>query len=138
MPDRWVAIGAVILLGEVIEPVRTAVYDGQVDVVLMALVVLDVLVIDRCRPRGLLIGVAAAVKLTPAVFVLYLLLRRDYRGAVTASLSFACLPPSGGRASTQAPWSAGRGRLPPMSQFKSFRPDGREGSHRSRSMETHF
>jgi alpha-1,2-mannosyltransferase len=89
-PGRWVGVGAVILLAEVIEPVRTAVYAGQVDVLLMALVVLDVLVVDSRRPRGLLIGVAAAVKLTPAVFVLYLLLRRDYRAAVTAGLSFGC------------------------------------------------
>jgi alpha-1,2-mannosyltransferase len=88
MPDGWVAVGAVVLLAEVIEPVRTALYDGQVDVLLMTLVVLDVLVVGR--RRGLLIGLAAAVKLTPAVFVLYLLLRRDYRAAVTAGLSFAC------------------------------------------------
>lgn len=89
-PGRWVGAGATILLAEVIEPVRTAVYAGQVDVLLMALVVLDVLVVGPRRCRGLLIGVAAAVKLTPAVFVLYLLLRRDYRAAITAGLSFGC------------------------------------------------
>jgi alpha-1,2-mannosyltransferase len=89
-PGQWVAVGAVILAAEVIEPVRTAVYAGQVDVLLLALVVLDVFVVRPGRSRGLLIGVAAAVKLTPAVFVLYLLLRRDYRAAVTAGVSFAC------------------------------------------------
>ncbi|HEY1574501.1 MAG TPA: glycosyltransferase 87 family protein [Pseudonocardiaceae bacterium] len=90
LPGPWVGVGAVILLAEVIEPVRTAVYAGQVDVALMALVVLDVLVVGPGRWRGLLIGIAAAVKLTPAVFVLYLLLRRDYRAAVTAGVSFCC------------------------------------------------
>lgn len=89
---RWVCVGAVILLAELVEPVRTAVYDGQVDVLLMALVVLDLFVLGPRSarwPRGLLVGIAAAVKLTPAVFVLYLLLRRDYRAAATAGLSFA-------------------------------------------------
>jgi alpha-1,2-mannosyltransferase len=35
-PGRWVGVGAVVLLAEVIEPVRTAVYAGQIDVLLMA------------------------------------------------------------------------------------------------------
>lgn len=87
-PRRWVGIGSVVLLAEVVEPVRTAVYAGQVDVLLLALVILDVF--GPSRPRGLFIGLAAAVKLTPAVFVLYLLLRRDFRAAVTAGLSFGC------------------------------------------------
>jgi alpha-1,2-mannosyltransferase len=90
LPHGWVGVGWVVLLAEVIEPVRTALYAGQVDVLLMALVVLDVLVAAPRWPRGLLIGIAAAVKLTPAVFVLYLVLRRDYRAALTAGLSFAC------------------------------------------------
>src|SRR5690606_38325838 len=38
-------------------------------------------------PRGALIGIAAAIKLTPAVFVLYFLLRRDYRAAATSAIS---------------------------------------------------
>ena len=46
------------------------------------------------------IGIAAAVKLTPAVFVLYFLLRRDYRaaavaaasGVVSTALAFAIAP----------------------------------------------
>ncbi|HEX4703913.1 MAG TPA: glycosyltransferase 87 family protein [Pseudonocardiaceae bacterium] len=85
---RWPVFGALLLAAEVIEPVRTAIYAGQVDVLVMALVVADVLVRRPRWPRGLLIGVAAAIKLTPAVFVLYLLLRRDRRAALTAGLSF--------------------------------------------------
>src|SRR5699024_4942311 len=50
----------------------------------MALVLVDVL---RGRGRwwgGTLTGLAMAVKLTPAVFLLYFVLRRDWRGLATA------------------------------------------------------
>jgi len=60
----------------------------------MALVALDCLVAKPKWPRGMLIGVAAAIKLTPAVFVLFFLLRRDYRSAVTAAVSPRSLPQS--------------------------------------------
>jgi alpha-1,2-mannosyltransferase len=39
-------------------------------------------------PRGLLLGLAVALKLTPAVFLLYLLLRRDGRATLTAAATF--------------------------------------------------
>jgi alpha-1,2-mannosyltransferase len=87
-PLRWPVFGGLLLMAELIEPVRTAVYAGQVDVVLMALVVLDVLVDAPRWPRGALIGLAAAVKLTPAVFVIFLLVRGDRRAALTTVLSF--------------------------------------------------
>lgn len=84
----WRRITAVLLLAEVLEPVLRTVYAGQIDLLLLALVVLDVLVDTPKWPRGLLIGIAAAVKLTPAVFLLYFLLRRDTRAAVTAVVTF--------------------------------------------------
>lgn len=56
-----------------LEPVWRGLGLGQINVVLMALVVLDVLVLPRNRYGGVLIGVAAAVKLTPLIFVLHLL-----------------------------------------------------------------
>lgn len=69
-----------------LDPVLQTIEFGQINLLLMALVALDCLV-DRPRwPRGLLIGVAAAIKLTPAAFVLFFLLRRDYRAAATAAV----------------------------------------------------
>jgi alpha-1,2-mannosyltransferase len=53
----------------------------------MALVAADCLVPGGRWPRGALVGLAAAVKLTPAAFVLFFLLRRDWRAAATATLS---------------------------------------------------
>jgi alpha-1,2-mannosyltransferase len=84
----WRRAGALLLAAEVLEPVLRTVYAGQLDLLLLALVVLDVLVDTPRWPRGLLIGLAAAIKLTPAVFLLYLLLRRDTRAAVTGVVTF--------------------------------------------------
>ncbi|TWF80123.1 alpha-1,2-mannosyltransferase [Pseudonocardia hierapolitana] len=70
-----------------LEPVLQTIEFGQINLVLMALVALDCLVAKPKWPRGMLIGIAAAIKLTPAVFVLFFLLRRDYRSAATAAVS---------------------------------------------------
>jgi alpha-1,2-mannosyltransferase len=60
---------------------------GQVNLVLLALVTMDCLGKRTRWPRGALIGIAAAVKLTPAAFVLYFLLRKDWKAAATAAAS---------------------------------------------------
>ncbi|MFJ7214554.1 glycosyltransferase 87 family protein [Amycolatopsis sp. NPDC098790] len=84
----WRRVAALLLAAEILEPVLRTVYAGQLDLLLLALVVLDVLVDTPRWPRGLLIGLAAAIKLTPAVFLLYFLLRRDTRAAVTSVVTF--------------------------------------------------
>ncbi|WP_410586570.1 glycosyltransferase 87 family protein [Amycolatopsis sp. lyj-23] len=84
----WRRVAVLLLAAEVLEPVLRTLYAGQLDLLLLALVVLDVLVDTPRWPRGLLIGLAAAVKLTPAVFLLYFLLRRDGRAAVTTVVTF--------------------------------------------------
>ncbi|MET8852076.1 glycosyltransferase 87 family protein [Amycolatopsis sp. NPDC004625] len=83
-----VAIGAQ-LAGALLEPVRSTLGFGQINALLMVLVVLDVLLPgERKRTKGLLIGVAAAIKLTPAVFVVYFLVRRDFRSAARVVAGF--------------------------------------------------
>ncbi len=73
-----------------LEPVRNDLAYGQINIVLMALVALDCLTPSAATrwPRGCLVGIAAAVKLTPAAFVLYFVVRRDWRAASTAAASF--------------------------------------------------
>ena len=71
----------------VIEPVLETFEFGQVNLILMALVAVDCLAPRARWPRGVLVGVAAAIKLTPAAFVLYFLLRRDFRSAVAAAVT---------------------------------------------------
>lgn len=65
-----------------LEPVAGNLEFGQVNTVLMALAVVDCLAVRSPLPRGVLIGIAAAVKLTPAVFLLYFLVRKDFRAAI--------------------------------------------------------
>ena len=55
----------------------------------MALVAVDCLAPRTRWPRGLLVGIAAAIKLTPAAFVLFFLLRRDVRAAVVTVVTAA-------------------------------------------------
>jgi len=70
------------------EPIWANFDFGQVNAVLMTLVIADCVPRRTHWPRGALLGVAVALKLTPAVFLLYFLLRRDRRAAVTTAASF--------------------------------------------------
>jgi alpha-1,2-mannosyltransferase len=79
-----------------VEPVRETIGFGQVNVFLMAMVVLDLvpgprlsglLVGRRLLPAGVLTGIAAAIKLTPALFAVYLLVARQWRTARWVVLS---------------------------------------------------
>lgn len=74
----WVAVALASMLMWII-PVRETIEFGQVNVVLMALVVVDVTVGRGRWWQGSLIGLAMAIKLTPAVFLAYFLARRDWR-----------------------------------------------------------
>ncbi|MDZ7915150.1 MAG: glycosyltransferase family 87 protein [Rhodococcus sp. (in: high G+C Gram-positive bacteria)] len=92
-----VALAGVAL---VLEPVRSNLGFGQVNIVLMALVVADCCGALPRRFRGIGIGIAAAIKITPAAFGLVLLVRRDLPsiaralGAflVTVGIGFVFLP----------------------------------------------
>jgi alpha-1,2-mannosyltransferase len=75
------------------EPVHLTFAFGQVNVVLAALALADLTghlrLGGRALPRGVLIGVVAAVKLTPLVFVPYLFVTRQTRAAWVALGTFA-------------------------------------------------
>lgn len=73
----------------VLQPITDTLLFGQVNILLMALVVADLLVENPRWPRGVLIGVAAAIKLTPAGFILIFLLRKDFRSAANTVLGAA-------------------------------------------------
>lgn len=72
-----------------LEPISQTFSFGQINLELMALVAADCLVRRPRWPRGLLVGIAMAIKLTPGIFLLYFLLRRDYRAAVMSVLGAA-------------------------------------------------
>ncbi|HEX6359314.1 glycosyltransferase 87 family protein [Actinophytocola sp.] len=79
---RLVAVAMPVLA--VLEPVRTTVGLGQINILLMTAVVVDCLGPATRLPRGILVGLAAAIKVTPAAFLLFFLLRKDFRASVTA------------------------------------------------------
>lgn len=85
---RWLTAGIVALSVLTLEPIQANFAFGQVNVVLMTLVIADCLPRRTPWPRGVLLGLAIALKLTPAVFLLYFVLRRDGRAALTAIASF--------------------------------------------------
>lgn len=78
---RGIALAA--LLGLSAEPVLRTVQQGQVNLILAALVAVDLLVLPA-RYRGSLVGLAAGIKIIPAAFVLCLTARGDRRGAARA------------------------------------------------------
>ena len=75
-----------------LEPIRITLDLGQINLILAGLVIADTLW-DR-RPawaepyRGLLVGIAAAIKMTPAVLIIYFLARRQWRAAANVVVGF--------------------------------------------------
>ena len=74
------------------EPVLRTIYLGQVNLVLMALIIWDLCQPDTASSRwwkGFGTGIAAGVKLVPLIFIPYLLLARKFRQAAMACAGFA-------------------------------------------------
>lgn len=70
-------------------PISSDIKYGQVSLFLAALVLADLLLLRRTGWNGVLIGIAAAVKLTPLIFVPLLWFCGRKRAAVTAAMTFA-------------------------------------------------
>jgi alpha-1,2-mannosyltransferase len=69
-----------------LEPFRQTLSFGQINIYLGLLVVADLLVLGRRGSRwtGVGIGLATAIKLTPGIFIIYLLVVGRWRAALTA------------------------------------------------------
>lgn len=89
---RWVRLAlcpAVAAVAVLFAPVYQELWSGNTNVFLALLVLADLCRRDGARGRGLLIGIAAGIKLTPGLFILYFLLTRRFREAWTALAGFA-------------------------------------------------
>jgi alpha-1,2-mannosyltransferase len=89
--EKTSRLGATLLLSGLLlwtEPVQRALYLGQVELALMALVVWDLCQPDRRRWKGAATGIAAGIKLVPLLFIVYLLLTRRFRQAAVAAGAF--------------------------------------------------
>lgn len=109
----WLGLVGVLTL----EPVYKTMEYAQVNAVLAALVAVDLLAVPASsRWRGVLCGLAAAFKLTPAIAVVVLLVRRQWRAAATmvataSGVTLACWalsPRESARFFLQAAWDPTR------------------------------
>jgi alpha-1,2-mannosyltransferase len=78
-----VSAASILLL----QPVRSSLDFGQINFFLMLAIVFDVLR-PRSAARGVLVGLAAAMKLTPLMYVTYFLMTRDRSAALRAGATF--------------------------------------------------
>ena len=94
-PLAWASLLMPIAL--CVDSVHNTLYHGQINLILLALVLTDLWLdsprIRKVLPRGVLIGIAACVKMIPALFILYFALRREIKPILvmvtTAFASFA-------------------------------------------------
>jgi hypothetical protein len=89
-PPR-IAVAGVVAAAMALDPVWQTLFLGQINLILLALILTDLWRVSRGRAAGIGIGVAAAIKLTPAIFIVFLLLARRTKAALVAAATFvAC------------------------------------------------
>jgi alpha-1,2-mannosyltransferase len=88
--ERGLLAGLVFaVLGLALEPVRSTFGMGQINLVLLALLLVDLLGYTPRRFRGVLVGVATGIKLTPGIFIVFLLVTKRFREAAVATAATA-------------------------------------------------
>jgi alpha-1,2-mannosyltransferase len=80
----WAAVGSTMVFAPVMECLTW----GQVGTILLAMVAADYLAV-KGQAKGVLVGVAAAVKIYPILFIFVWIARRQWRAAITAIVSGA-------------------------------------------------
>ncbi|HEY3736260.1 MAG TPA: glycosyltransferase 87 family protein [Jatrophihabitans sp.] len=87
MPPLTTAAAAAVLAW--CEPVYSTLDFGQINLLVLVLVLAEFSLPADSRLRGLPLGIAIGLKLTPAVFILYLLVTRRWRWAGRVCTAFA-------------------------------------------------
>jgi alpha-1,2-mannosyltransferase len=82
----WTAV--VFLLAVWLDPIADTLLSGQVNVILMAIVLADLSLPDQNGLKGIGVGLAAGIKLLPVFFVLYLVVTRRLGAAARAVAAF--------------------------------------------------
>jgi hypothetical protein len=89
-PSRTV-VAAMVAGGITLEPIYHTLYLGQINLILFALILIDVRRAARGQAAGIGIGLAAALKLTPLIFIPFFLVTRRWKDAAIATATFlAC------------------------------------------------
>jgi alpha-1,2-mannosyltransferase len=85
----WSLTALVVALAVWLEPVRLSMQLGQINLAIMAVVVADLLSPRSRKWAGIGVGLVAGVKLTPAIFIIYLAATRRWRAAGVATVTLA-------------------------------------------------
>jgi alpha-1,2-mannosyltransferase len=88
-PSR-ITIAGVTAAAMALGPVSETLFLGQINLILLALILTDIWRASRGHDAGIGVGLAAAIKLTPAIFIVFFLLARRTKAAVIAAGTFAC------------------------------------------------
>ena len=102
--DRPVVGLALVLPVVLFDPVRQTFLLGQVNIILALMIVAD-LTMDLPVPRGILIGLAAAIKVTPIILIPYLFLTRQGRAGLRAIGAFAAAALLAAAVNSSTSWS---------------------------------
>ena len=86
---HWGMVSLIAALIWMCGPWRLTTHFGQINAIILALILADFMRPATRVPRGVLLGIAAGIKLTPLAFGLLLLMRKDWKGLITTALSFA-------------------------------------------------
>jgi alpha-1,2-mannosyltransferase len=94
-PTRW-AVAALLFVTLTFYPLWVDVAQGQANLLVLMLVTVGIVGVLRGQPAfGALIGAAAALKLTPLILIVWLLLDRRFRAAAFVLGGFAILAGAG-------------------------------------------
>lgn len=97
---RWHLTAMLVGLAAWLQPIQLSVQLGQINLIILAVVVADLLSSPNRKWAGIGVGLVAGIKLTPAVFIIYLVVIGRLRAAVVATATlgatilagFAVLP----------------------------------------------
>jgi alpha-1,2-mannosyltransferase len=98
--ELWSLTALLVGLVAWVEPIRLSVQLGQINLVILAVVLADLLGPKQRKWAGIGVGLVAGIKLTPAIFILYLVVIGRVRAALVAAatlvativVGFAVLP----------------------------------------------
>jgi hypothetical protein len=86
-----IMVAGVVAAAMALDPVWETLFLGQINLILLALILTDIWLVSRGSSRlavGVGVGIAAAIKLTPAIFIVFFLLARRPKAAFVAAGAF--------------------------------------------------
>ena len=109
LSDWRTALALLLPVALLLYPVRSDLALGQINIVLILMIVADLTMGLSWRnhsfPHGVMVGLAAAIKLTPLVFIPYLVVSRQWRAAGNAMLTFVLVTGALFAVSPHASWA---------------------------------